>query len=203
MCAHARTRTRLAMWGKAAVSPAAPSLRGQASKGLPLATPHNIRTCAPSSHPWVPSLGWRPRGLPGGRLGPTVGAGNLSWESERRVTPSLGFLAQYGGQESPILPQGWPRREQRQGRLDGQTEGWTKPLVLSKLINRFVQGPLCGLGAKPRGRELVDWRGGSSLPSPGLGAPSPETSSVPRGVQRGAKVGRAGSRNVKISEFST
>ena len=26
-----------------------------------------------------------------------------------RATPSLGFLAQFGGQESPILLQGWPR----------------------------------------------------------------------------------------------
>lgn len=31
---------------------------------------------------------------------------------------------------------------------------------------------------------------GSSLPSPGLGAPSPETSSVPGGVQAGTGLGQ-------------
>lgn len=52
-------------------------------------------------------------------LGPTVGAGDLSWESALRATPRLGFLAQYGGQESPILLQGWPRQENSSG------GGWT------------------------------------------------------------------------------
>lgn len=52
-------------------------------------------------------------------LGPTVGAEDLSWESALRATPSLGFLAQYGGQESPILLQGWPRQENSSG------GGWT------------------------------------------------------------------------------
>lgn len=44
---------------------------------------------------------------------------------------------------------------------------------------------------------------GSSLPSPGLGTPSPETSSVPGGVQAAQDWGRAGLRNVRISAFST
>jgi len=50
--------------------------------------------------------------------------------------------------------------------------GMDRALVLRKLINRFVRGPLCRLGTKPRGQELVDWRVGSRLPSPGLGAPA-------------------------------
>ena len=93
-------------------------------------------------------------------------------------------------------------REQQRGRLDGQTEGWTEPLVLGKLINRFVRGPLCGLGAKPWGQELVDWRRGSSLPSPGWGPPVQRPALSLGVVQTGAKVGRAGSRNVTISAVS-
>ena len=61
------------------------------------------------------------------------------------------------------------RRQGEAGRTDTRMD---RALVLSKLINRFVRGPLCRLGAKPRGRELVDWRVGSRLPSPGLGAPA-------------------------------
>ena len=136
-------------------------------------------------------------------LGPTVGAGDLSWESALRATPSLGFLAQYGGAGEPDPPARLAKaREQQRGRLDGQTEGWTEPLVLGKLINRFVRGPLCGLGAKPRGQELVDWRGGSSLPSPGWGPPVQRPALSLGVVQTGAKVGRAGSRNVTISAVS-
>jgi len=36
-----------------------------------------------------------------------VCVGGLPWESELSVTPCLGLLAQHGGQETPILLQGW------------------------------------------------------------------------------------------------
>lgn len=42
-----------------------------------------------------PLPGVRQKGPPGGMLGPTVGG--VPWESEYGVSPSLGFLAQYGG----------------------------------------------------------------------------------------------------------
>ena len=100
-----------------------------------------------------------------------------------------------------------PARLARQENSSGgdwtdRLDGWTEPLVLGKLINRFVRGPLCGLGAKPQGQELVDWRGGSSLPSPGWGPPVQRPALSLGVVQTGAKVGRAGSRNVMVSAFS-
>lgn len=81
--------------------------------------------------------------------------------------------------------------------------GMNRALVLGKLINRFVRGPLCGLGAKPQGRELVDWRVGSRLPSPGLGGPAQRPALFLGYSGRGGAVAGAGSRNVKISAFST
>lgn len=81
-------------------------------------------------------------------------------------------------------------------------EDRAEPLVLGKLINRFVQGPLVDEG--PRlGDGLVAWRVGSSLPRPRLEASSPETSSDPGVFRPGGSWGRAGSRNVKISAVST
>lgn len=161
---------------------------------------------------WVPSLGWGQRGPPEGMLGPTVG-GRLPWESEFSVTPARDSWLNMGGRrprssckagrgggQSRVLAKG---KSSSRGRLDRRTEGWTEPLVPGKLINRFVRGPLCGLGAKPRGRELVDWRVGSSLPSPGLGPPA-QRPALSLGVFRpGWSWGRAGSGNVKISAFST
>lgn len=100
----------------------------------------------------------------------------MPWESELSVT-RLGLLAQYGGAGDPNPPARlaggqsgvlarWRRTAAREaGRMD-------RALVLGKLINRFVRGPLRRLGAKPRGRELVDWRVGSRLLRPGLGAPA-------------------------------
>ena len=73
-----------------------------------------------------------------------MGAGDLSWESALRATPSLGFLAQDGGAGEPDPPARLAKaKEQQRGRLDGQTEGWTEPLVLGKLINRFVRDRSC------------------------------------------------------------
>lgn len=67
----------------------------------------------------------------------------------------------------------WPSGEgQQQGEAGRMDRGMDRALVLGKLINRFVRGPLRRLGAKPRGQELVDWRVGSRLPRPGLGAPA-------------------------------
>lgn len=130
--------------------------------------------------PWVPSLGWGLRGPTGRDAGSHGRVGGACPGSQNPVTPlHLGLLAQYGG--AGDLLQGWlggnvesglrreGRRQGEAGRTDTRTD---RALVLSKLINRFVRGPLCRLGAKPRGRELVDWRVGSRLPSPGLGAPA-------------------------------
>ena len=84
-------------------APDSPTREGPGQQRAAATRPQHSHTHAQTSH----------------GLGPTVGAEDLSWESALRTTPSLGFLAQYGGQESPILLQGWPRQENSSG------GGWT------------------------------------------------------------------------------
>ena len=144
----------LATWGRLEPPTALP-LRGQDSRGRPPPPPTVTHTCT--------NLQWA--GSHSGGGAPVLGV-STQGHPQSRIPGSI-----WGAGEPDPPARLAKAKEQQRGRLDGQTEGWTEPLVLGKLINRFVRGPLCGLGAKPRGQELVDWRGGSSLPSPGWGPP--------------------------------
>lgn len=120
------------------------------SRGRPPPAPNILsHTHTHTSHGLGPQLGTGAGSHSGGG-GPVLGV-STQGHPPSRIPGSI-----WGAGEPDPPARLAKAREQQRGRLDGQTEGWTEPLVLGKLINRFVRGPLCGLGAKPRGQELVD-----------------------------------------------
>ena len=101
------------------------------SRGRPPPTPNILSVSHIHTHTHL--MGWAPSW--GRGLGPTVGAGDLSWESALKATPSLGFLAQCGGQESPILLQGWQGKRTAAGEA-GRTDGGVDRAACARQVNK-------------------------------------------------------------------
>lgn len=100
--------------------------------------PQNICTCTQTSHATSPQPGVGGEKPTRRGAGSHSGVGGLALGVRTQCDPCLGLLAQYGGQETPILLQGWLRgakwspgqveKDSSRGRLDGWTEGWTEHL---------------------------------------------------------------------------
>ena len=122
-CAHTHC---LATWGRLEPPTALP-LRGQDSRGRPPPPPTFTHTCT--------NLQWA--GSHSGGGGPVLGV-STQGHPQSRIPGSI-----WGAGEPDPPARLAKAREQQRGRLDGQTEGWTEPLVLGKLINRFVRDRSC------------------------------------------------------------
>lgn len=110
----AQTHTHcLALWVKPAATHPCPQphLRGaRPVDGWRTQTaPQNICTCTQTSHATSPQPGVGVEKPTRRGSGSHSGVGGLALGVRTQCAPCLGLLAQYGGQETPILLQGWLR----------------------------------------------------------------------------------------------
>lgn len=95
--------------------------------------------CTQTSHMlWAPPSGVGQRGPPGGLLGPTVGGGvSLGVRTQCEPPVCLGFLAQYGGQETPIdSPVRLAEVRAAVERLDRWTDGGLDRATCAQRVNK-------------------------------------------------------------------